>query len=60
MARTLQKVHKRITKKRGVVDALHENSRDARLLRRAGARDDRLSRHAATTLKTRKPYCETD
>ena len=58
MPRTLQKVHKHISKKRGVVDSLHENSRDAQRLRRAGARDDRLTRHAAITLKARQPYGE--
>ncbi|KAJ5115044.1 translation machinery-associated protein 16 [Penicillium alfredii] len=58
MPRTLQKVHKHISKKRGVVEALHENSRDAQRLRRAGARDERLSRHAATTLKARQPYVD--
>ncbi|KAJ5820103.1 translation machinery-associated protein 16 [Penicillium riverlandense] len=56
MAKTLQKVHKKISKKRGKVDSLNENSRDAQRLRRAGARDDRLSRHAKSTLKGRQPY----
>ncbi|CAL5866250.1 uncharacterized protein PFLUO_LOCUS457 [Penicillium psychrofluorescens] len=58
MAKTLQKVHKKISKKRGKVDSLNENSRDAQRLRRAGARDDRLSRHAKTTIKGRQPYME--
>jgi hypothetical protein len=56
---TLSKVHKQISKKRGVVNALHENSRDAQRLRKAGARDDRLSRHSATVLRARQPYSET-
>ena len=56
MPRTLQKVHKHISKKRGVVDSLHENSRDAQRLRRAGARDERLTRHAAISLRARQPY----
>ncbi|KAJ5572931.1 hypothetical protein N7450_009915 [Penicillium hetheringtonii] len=55
-SRTLQKVHKHISKKRGVVDSLHENSRDARRLRRAGHRDDRLSRHNTITMRARQPY----
>ncbi|KAJ6087431.1 hypothetical protein N7467_006345 [Penicillium canescens] len=55
---TLSKVHKQISKKRGVVDALHENSRDAQRLRKAGARDDRLSRHSATVLRARQPYMD--
>ena len=55
-SRTLSKVHKHISKKRGVVDSLHENSRDARRLRRAGHRDDRLSRHTSITMRARQPY----
>lgn len=58
MAKSLQKVHKQISKKRGVVDALHENSRDARRLRRAGARDDKLARVASVTAKARQSYGE--
>ncbi|KAJ5711724.1 hypothetical protein N7488_005880 [Penicillium malachiteum] len=58
MPRTLQKVHKQIAKKRGAVDALHEFSRDARRLRRAGARDDRLVHHTSAVLKARQPYME--
>ncbi|KAJ5289041.1 hypothetical protein N7478_002071 [Penicillium angulare] len=58
MPRTLQKVHKQIAKKRGAVDALHEFSRDARRLRRAGARDDRLIRHTSAVMKARQPYME--
>ncbi|KAJ5233598.1 uncharacterized protein N7469_005364 [Penicillium citrinum] len=57
-SRTLQKVHKHISKKRGVVDSLHENSRDARRLRRAGHRDDRLSRHNTITMRARQPYVD--
>ncbi|KAJ5306169.1 hypothetical protein PENANT_c024G09414 [Penicillium antarcticum] len=54
----LSKVHKQISKKRGVVNALHENSRDAHRLRKAGARDDRLSRHGATVMRARQPYMD--
>lgn len=56
MPRTLQKVQKHISKKRGAANSLHENSRDAQRLRRAGARDDRLIRHTAISLKARQPY----
>lgn len=56
---TLEKVHKQITKKRTATNVLHENSRDAHRLRKAGARDDRLSRHNATVNRARQPYCET-
>ncbi|KAJ5769249.1 hypothetical protein N7520_003808 [Penicillium odoratum] len=58
MPRTLQKVHKQIAKKRGVIDSLHEFSRDARRLRRAGCRDDRLNRHTSAVMKARQPYME--
>ncbi|EAU38327.1 predicted protein [Aspergillus terreus NIH2624] len=47
MPKSLQKVHKHIAKKRGAVEALHENSRDAKRLRKANARDDRVARVAA-------------
>lgn len=55
--RNLQKVQKHISKKRGAVGAMHENSRDAQRLRRAGARDERLIKHAANVDKGRRPYC---
>ena len=51
MARSLNKVQKQISKKRGgKPNALHENSRDARRLRQAGAREEKLARllNAAT------------
>lgn len=60
MPRTLQKVQKQISKKRGAVNSLHENSRDAQRLRRAGARDDRLTRHTAISLKARQPYSSSE
>lgn len=53
MARSFQKVHKHVNKKKGAVEALHENSRDAKRLRRAGARDDRVSRVQATLARGR-------
>ncbi|KAJ5455134.1 hypothetical protein N7475_010255 [Penicillium sp. IBT 31633x] len=55
---TLEKVHKQISKKRNTLNALHENSRDAHRLRKAGARDDRLSRHNATVSRARQPYMD--
>ncbi|KAJ5885250.1 hypothetical protein N7495_009760 [Penicillium taxi] len=55
---TLTKVHKHISKKRGKVEALHEFSRDARRLRRAGARDDRVASSNTTTMKARQPYMD--
>jgi translation machinery-associated protein 16 len=56
-AKALSKVHKQISKKRGSkLDSLHENSRDAKRLRRASARDDKLSRAASTMMKGRQSY----
>lgn len=57
MPKSLQKVQKHISKKRGtVVDALHENSRDAKLLRRAGSRDNRIARTSAIMSRGRQSY----
>ncbi|KAJ6111833.1 hypothetical protein N7523_007894 [Penicillium sp. IBT 18751x] len=56
--RNLQKVQKHITKKRGAVGSMHENSRDAHRLRRAGARDERLIKHGQNVDKGRRPYLD--
>ncbi|KAL1990118.1 hypothetical protein VTN49DRAFT_5957 [Thermomyces lanuginosus] len=53
MPRDLQKVQKTVRKKRGTL-TVHEKSRDAKLLRRAAAREDRLARVASTTMKARQ------
>lgn len=59
MAKNLHKIQKHITKKRGgKLEALHENSRDAKRLRRAGAREDRLARIASAISKGRQLYGE--
>ncbi|KAJ0426255.1 translation machinery-associated protein 16 [Aspergillus carlsbadensis] len=58
MPKSLQKVQKHISKKRGAVDALHENSRDAKLLRRAGIRDDRVARISATMARGRQSHVD--
>ncbi|KAL2835042.1 translation machinery-associated protein 16 [Aspergillus cavernicola] len=60
MPKSLSKVHKHITKKRGVgvLEAMHENSRDAKLLRRAGIRDDRVARISATMARGRQSYVD--
>ncbi|KAK5734336.1 translation machinery-associated protein 16 [Elasticomyces elasticus] len=45
MPSKLEKVRKHVTKKKGSkINSLHENSRDAKRLRHAGARDDRVAR----------------
>lgn len=59
MARTFQKVHKHVSKKKGAVEALHENSRDANRIRRAAARDDRVARVNATMSRGRDLYSMT-
>lgn len=56
MPKTFAKVHKHISKKRGAVDALHEFSRDARRLRRANHRDDRVAKASVTTSRGRQSY----
>ncbi|KAL4921817.1 translation machinery-associated protein 16 [Aspergillus aurantiobrunneus] len=58
MPKSMQKVQKRISKKRGAVEALHENSRDAKLLRRAGTRDDRVARVSASIARGRQSYVD--
>ena len=57
MAKSLNKVVKKVTKKKGNTNALHENSRDAKKLRKAASREDRLSRLAAVRVKLNQPYC---
>ena len=58
MPKSLHKVHKHIAKKRGAVEALHENSRDAKRLRKANARDDRVARVTASLSRGRQSYSE--
>lgn len=58
MTKNLYKVQKQIKKKRGgQLNALHEDSRDAKRLRRASAREDRLARVATEVSKARQGYC---
>lgn len=55
----LSKVHKHIAKKKGdKIKSLHENSRDAKRLRRAGARDDRVARVSAVREKANKTWID--
>src|SRR3954469_13947505 len=56
MAKTLEKTRKRIAKKHnGVIDALHEKSRDSRRLHKAQVRDERLEKLAGARRKRDKP-----
>lgn len=57
MPSKLAKVQKHVAKKKGSkIHSLHENSRDAKRLRRAGARDDRVARLSATRERNNKPW----
>ncbi|KAF2234773.1 hypothetical protein EV356DRAFT_144229 [Viridothelium virens] len=59
MPSSVPKVTKQINKKKpGKLGALHENSRDAKRLRRANARDDKLNRVAAVRAKKTEPFLE--
>lgn len=56
MPKTLAKVQKKIAKKRGKsASSLHENSRDAKRLRRAGARSEKLDKLAAARGRASQP-----
>jgi translation machinery-associated protein 16 len=59
MPSKLSKVHKQIAKKKGdKIKSLHENSRDARRLRNAGARDDRVARLSAVREKANRQFLD--
>lgn len=57
MPKSLAKVQKKVAKKKGNSNSLHENSRDAQKLRRAGARSEKLDRLAAARAKANQPHC---
>ncbi|KAI4097121.1 MAG: hypothetical protein LQ344_000530 [Seirophora lacunosa] len=58
MPKNLAKVQKKIAKKKGNVSSLHENSRDARRLRRAGARSEKLEKLAAARGRATQPLLQ--
>ncbi|KAK0269500.1 translation machinery-associated protein 16 [Friedmanniomyces endolithicus] len=59
MPSKLSKVQKHVTKKKGSkINSLHENSRDAKRLRNAGARDDRVARLGAVREKANRQWLE--
>jgi translation machinery-associated protein 16 len=59
MPSKLAKVQKHVHKKKGSkINSLHENSRDAMRIRRAGARDDRVARMAAVREKANRTWLE--
>lgn len=58
MPKSLAKVQKRVARKKGNSHSLHENSRDAQKLRRAGARSEKLERLAAVRAKANQHHRE--
>lgn len=52
------KVQKRVNKKKGGTNALHENSRDAMRLQSAVQRDDKVTRLGAVREKINEPHRE--
>ncbi|EXJ88828.1 hypothetical protein A1O3_01892 [Capronia epimyces CBS 606.96] len=59
MARSLSKVQKQISKKRGGrPNSLHENSRDARKLRTAAAREEKVSRLMDAAVRANQVYVD--
>ena len=59
MARSLNKVQKKISKKKGgKLNSLHENSRDAQRLRSAGAREDKVIRIMEAANRSNKVYVD--
>ncbi|CEI39115.1 hypothetical protein FVEN_g10714 [Fusarium venenatum] len=59
MPTTLDKTRKQISKKRnGVINALHEKSRDSMRLHKAGVRDQRIERLAAARNKKEQPLVD--
>ena len=57
MPKSLAKVRNKVIKKKGRTGALHENSRDTRALRRAGARSEKLEKLAIVRSKAKQPLC---
>ena len=55
MPKSLEKTRKKIAKKKTIITALHENSRDSQRLRRAANRDDKISRIASARKKNDQP-----
>jgi len=59
MPSQLAKVQKHVAKKKGrKINSLHENSRDARRLRRASSRDDRVARMSNVREKANRHWLE--
>ena len=59
MTKALAKVHKKVSKKKSHLNSLHEHSRDAKKLRRAGARSERVDDLKARRLRANDVYSKT-
>ena len=58
MAKSLAKIEKKAAKKKRTTGVLHENSKVAKKLRRAGARSEKLDKSAASRARTTQPLCK--
>ena len=58
MPKSLHKVQKHITKKKGKNAQLHENSRDSRIILRANARDQRVRKVTSLREKANRQYLD--
>jgi translation machinery-associated protein 16 len=56
--KNLSKIQKKLSKKRGKLNALHEDSRNAKILRRAATREDRIARVATSAVIARQSLCK--
>ena len=56
MPQSLAKVTKHIRRKKGRVTGLHENSRDAKKLRKAGSREERVGKMSAVKARSEEAY----
>ena len=59
MAKSLNKVQKKVSKKRGgKPNNLHENSRDAQRLRTAGAREEKMAKLLDAAYRANQAYVD--
>ncbi|KAF7521840.1 hypothetical protein G7054_g12324 [Neopestalotiopsis clavispora] len=58
MGTSLEKTRKRIAKKKGPIEAIHQFSRDSKRLGRAQARDEKLEKVAAARKRNDQPWLD--
>ncbi|MCJ1446323.1 MAG: hypothetical protein MMC23_006828 [Stictis urceolatum] len=58
MPQAVSKITKKVSRKKGNINSLHENSRDAQRIRRASARDDKVTKLSATRAKINQPHLQ--